>query len=98
MIKSASKWTTTIACLVASTTAALAVDRPAITSVSHLSVYTSDPVKTEHFYVHDLGAAKGSDPQNPQGVRYYFNSIQFFDDSVKDMKKEQAAKNGKDEG
>jgi catechol 2,3-dioxygenase-like lactoylglutathione lyase family enzyme len=55
------------------------VERPKITSVSHLSVYTSDPVKTEHFYVHDLGAAKRPDPQNPQGVRYYFNSIQFVE-------------------
>jgi hypothetical protein len=32
--------------------------RPPITSVSHLSVYASDAAKTEHFYVHDLGAAK----------------------------------------
>jgi catechol 2,3-dioxygenase-like lactoylglutathione lyase family enzyme len=73
------KWAIAAACLAASTTAAYAVDRPAITSVSHLSVYTSDPAKTEYFYVHDLGATKGSDPQNPQGVRYYFNPIQFVE-------------------
>jgi catechol 2,3-dioxygenase-like lactoylglutathione lyase family enzyme len=53
--------------------------RPKITGVSHLSVYTSDAAKTEHFYVHDLGAFKGPDPQNPAGVRYYFNSIQFVE-------------------
>ena len=53
--------------------------RPKITSVSHLSVYTNDPAKSEHFYVYDLGATKGSDPQNPQGVRYYFNAIQFVE-------------------
>jgi catechol 2,3-dioxygenase-like lactoylglutathione lyase family enzyme len=53
--------------------------RPKITSVSHLSVYTSDPAKTEHFYVHDLGAFKATDPQNPAGVRYYFNAIQFVE-------------------
>jgi len=53
--------------------------RPKITSVSHLSVYTSDAAKTDHFYVHDLGATKGSDPQNPAGVRYYFNAIQFVE-------------------
>ena len=53
--------------------------RPKITSVSHLSVYTSDAAKTEHFYVHDLGAFKAADPQNPAGVRYYFNPIQFVE-------------------
>lgn len=51
--------------------------RPPITSVSHLSVYTSDPVKAERFYVHDLGAVKIADPENPQGVRYYFSPTQF---------------------
>lgn len=54
-------------------------DRPKITSVSHLSVYTSDAAKTEQFYVHDLGAVKGTDPQNSAGVRYYFNAIQFVE-------------------
>jgi catechol 2,3-dioxygenase-like lactoylglutathione lyase family enzyme len=53
--------------------------RPKITSVSHLSVYTSDATKTEHFYVDDLGAFKTVDPQNPAGVRYYFNSHQFVE-------------------
>ena len=53
--------------------------RPKITSVSHLSVYTSDAAKTEHFYVHDLGAFKAADPQNSAGVRYYFNPIQFVE-------------------
>lgn len=51
--------------------------RPPITSVSHLSVYTSDPAKAERFYVHDLGAVKMADPENPQGVRYYFSPTQF---------------------
>jgi catechol 2,3-dioxygenase-like lactoylglutathione lyase family enzyme len=53
--------------------------RPKITSVSHLSVYTSDAAKTEHFYVHDLGAHKAADPYNPAGVRYYFSTIQFVE-------------------
>ena len=53
--------------------------RPKITSVSHLSVYTADAAKTEHFYVHDLGAFKAADPQSPAGVRYYFNPIQFVE-------------------
>ncbi|HLX86425.1 MAG TPA: VOC family protein [Terriglobales bacterium] len=56
-----------------------AQQRPKITSVSHLSVYTSDAAKAEHFYAHDLGASKKDDPQNPQGVRYYINSIQFVE-------------------
>ena len=53
--------------------------RPKITGVSHLSVYTSDAAKAEHFYVHDLGAFKAADPQNQAGVRYYFNAIQFVE-------------------
>jgi catechol 2,3-dioxygenase-like lactoylglutathione lyase family enzyme len=58
---------------------AFSQDRPKITSISHLSVYSSDPAKTERFYVHDLGGMKGTDPQNPSGVRYYFNAIQFVE-------------------
>ncbi len=53
--------------------------RPLITGVSHLSVYTTDAEKTEHFYVHDLGGIKRSDPQSPAGVRYYFNPTQFVE-------------------
>lgn len=53
--------------------------RPKLTSVSNLSVYTSDPAKTERFYVHDLGATKGTDPQDPAGVRFYFSPIQFVE-------------------
>jgi catechol 2,3-dioxygenase-like lactoylglutathione lyase family enzyme len=53
--------------------------RPKITGISHLSVYTSDSAKAEQFYVHDLGAMKASDPQNPSGVRYYFGPVQFIE-------------------
>jgi catechol 2,3-dioxygenase-like lactoylglutathione lyase family enzyme len=53
--------------------------RPPITSVSHLAVYASDSAKTENFYVHDLGAAKRPDPENPQGMRYYFSPHQFVE-------------------
>jgi catechol 2,3-dioxygenase-like lactoylglutathione lyase family enzyme len=76
------KFSLTIACmasLVCAATAQQAPARPKITSVSHLSVYTSDAAKTEAFYVHDLGATKGADPQNASGVRYYFNPIQFVE-------------------
>ena len=53
--------------------------RPAIPSVSHLSIYTTDAEKTERYYVHDLGGVKRPDPQNPKGVRYYFNPAQFVE-------------------
>ena len=58
---------------------AIGQERPKITSLSHLSVYTTDAAKAEHFYVHDLGAVKGMDPQNPAGVRYYFGATQFVE-------------------
>jgi catechol 2,3-dioxygenase-like lactoylglutathione lyase family enzyme len=54
-------------------------ERPPITSVSHLAVYTSDPAKAEAFYIHDLGAVKRSDPENPAGTRYYFSPVQFVE-------------------
>jgi catechol 2,3-dioxygenase-like lactoylglutathione lyase family enzyme len=56
-----------------------AISRPKITGVSHLSIYTSDSAKTEHFYAHDMGAVKRPDPQNPAGVRYYFSPVQFIE-------------------
>jgi catechol 2,3-dioxygenase-like lactoylglutathione lyase family enzyme len=59
--------------------AASAQVRPPITSVSHLSVYASEAAKTEQFYVRDLGAVKMGDPENAQGVRYYFSPTQFVE-------------------
>lgn len=53
--------------------------RPPITGVSHLGVYSADPDKAEAFYVHDLGATKEADPENPQGARYYFSPTQFVE-------------------
>jgi catechol 2,3-dioxygenase-like lactoylglutathione lyase family enzyme len=53
--------------------------RPPITSVSHLAVYIDDVAKAEQFYVHDLGALKRLDPENPQGVRYFFSPSQFVE-------------------
>jgi TolB protein len=53
--------------------------RPAITGVSHIALYAADPVKSEQFYVHDLGATKGSDPENARGTRYYFSPTQFVE-------------------
>src|ERR1700760_2530741 len=53
--------------------------RPSIGGISHISVYSSDPAKTEHFYVHDLGGVKREDPESSAGVRYYFSPIQFVE-------------------
>jgi catechol 2,3-dioxygenase-like lactoylglutathione lyase family enzyme len=53
--------------------------RPPITSVSHFSVYAVDVAKAEAFYTRNLGAAKRPDPENPKGVRYYFNPLQFVE-------------------
>jgi catechol 2,3-dioxygenase-like lactoylglutathione lyase family enzyme len=53
--------------------------RPAITGISHISVYTADAGKTDTFYVHDLGAVKAADPENAQGSRYYFSPTQFVE-------------------
>jgi catechol 2,3-dioxygenase-like lactoylglutathione lyase family enzyme len=53
--------------------------RPPITGISHISVYSTDSAKTEAFYVHDLGGVKRGDPENSQGVRYYFSPTQFVE-------------------
>jgi catechol 2,3-dioxygenase-like lactoylglutathione lyase family enzyme len=53
--------------------------RPPITGISHICVYSSDSAKTEAFYVHDLGGVKRGDPENSQGVRYYFSPTQFVE-------------------
>ncbi len=59
--------------------ASAAPTRPAITAVSHLAVYSADMAKSDVFYTVKLGAVKGADPENPAGVRYYFNPRQFVE-------------------
>jgi len=56
-----------------------AQSRAPIISVSHIALYAADPSLSERFYVHDLGAIKGTDPENPRGVRYYFAPTQFVE-------------------
>lgn len=58
---------------------AICQQRPQVTGISHLAVYTTDAAKAESFYVHDLGAVKGPDPENPAGVRYSFSATQFVE-------------------
>jgi catechol 2,3-dioxygenase-like lactoylglutathione lyase family enzyme len=54
-------------------------ERPPISGISHISVYTSNAPVAEHYYVHDIGLEKGTDPENPNGVRYYVNAEQFVE-------------------
>ena len=68
-----------IVSLLSMATGAISQERPKITGISHLAVYTTDPAKTESFYVHDLSAVKGPDPENPAGVRYSFSPTQFIE-------------------
>lgn len=67
------------ACTVVTAAAQSAPARPKITGVSHLAVYTSDPAATEAFFTHTIGAARETDPENPQGVRYMVNPTQFIE-------------------
>jgi len=53
--------------------------RPPITALSHLSVFSADMAKSNAFYTRQLGAVKGEDPENANGVRYYFNPRQFVE-------------------
>jgi catechol 2,3-dioxygenase-like lactoylglutathione lyase family enzyme len=59
--------------------ALFAAERPALTAVSHIAFYAADPAAAERFYVHDLGAVKGEDPEDPAGARYYFSPRQFIE-------------------
>ena len=71
----------TMALIAVATGAAAAAtpERPLISGVSHIAVYTSDAGRAEHLYVHDLGALKADDPESSAGVRYYFAPTQFVE-------------------
>jgi len=68
-----------MAVLGVATVALTAQERPKITGVSHLAVYTSDASATDHYYRVVLGAAKQADPENPKGVKYAFSAAQFIE-------------------
>jgi len=56
-----------------------AQERPKITGVSHLAVYTSDAAATDHYYREVIGALKEADPENPAGVKYAFSATQYVE-------------------
>lgn len=58
---------------------AAAPARPPITGLSHIAIYASQPAKSGHFYVHDLGAVKEADAEQAAGTRYYFAPTQFVE-------------------
>ncbi len=53
--------------------------RPAITGISHLAIYSADLAASDHFYGFILGGRKAPDPEDPNGVRYYFSPTQFVE-------------------
>ena len=56
-----------------------AQERPKITGISHLAVYTSDASATDHYYREVIGAEKQADPENPAGVKYAFSTTQYIE-------------------
>jgi len=54
-------------------------NRPRITGISHMCVYSSDMAATGHFYGAILGAPKRDDPEDAKGARYYFSPSQFVE-------------------
>ena len=59
--------------------AAQSPERPKITGISHLAVYTSNPAATDRYYREVVGAAKQPDPEDPRGVRYAIGATQFVE-------------------
>jgi catechol 2,3-dioxygenase-like lactoylglutathione lyase family enzyme len=70
---------TGMAVLGAAGAAMMAQQRPEITGISHLAVYTSDAAATDRYYRVVLGAEKQPDPENPQGVKYAFGATQYIE-------------------
>lgn len=58
---------------------ATAQNRPAITGISHMCVYSSDAKASDDFYGRILGGVKGADPIDANGARYYFSPTQFVE-------------------
>jgi len=61
------------------TTATEMVDRPAITGISHLTLFTDDFAKSQRFYADLLGWEQAPAGDAKPGVRYYANHAQFVE-------------------
>jgi catechol 2,3-dioxygenase-like lactoylglutathione lyase family enzyme len=69
----------TLSFILATTAAMAQQQRPRITGISHMCVYSSDMAATGHFYSAILGAPKSDDPEDVRGARYYFSATQFVE-------------------
>lgn len=58
---------------------ARAPERPPITGISHLAVYSRDLAASERFYTGVLGARKVTDPENAAGARFQFSGTQSIE-------------------
>jgi catechol 2,3-dioxygenase-like lactoylglutathione lyase family enzyme len=70
---------TVLACATAFVSLACAQERPKITGVSHMAVYTSNPAAAAHFYGEELGGTKEADPEDSRGTLYRFSEQQFIE-------------------
>ena len=52
--------------------------RPALLG-THIAIYAADTAAAEHYYADVVGCERASDPENPQGSRYYINRLQFIE-------------------
>jgi len=60
-------------------TAQTPASRPKITGVSHIAVYSTDPIKTADFYERIVGCEKMADFEDHPGVRYTINTNQYVE-------------------
>ncbi|TCP36685.1 VOC family protein [Sphingomonas sp. BK235] len=58
---------------------ARAPERPPITGISHLAVYSRDLAAAERFYVGVLGARSETNPENPAGRRFALSGTQYVE-------------------
>jgi uncharacterized protein len=61
------------------TTATEMVERPAITGISHLTLFSDDFVKSQHFYGELLGWDQAPAGDARPGVRFYANHAQYVE-------------------
>jgi catechol 2,3-dioxygenase-like lactoylglutathione lyase family enzyme len=70
---------TIFACAATFTSNAHAQERPKITGISHMAVYSGDLAAAEKFYSGELGGTKEPDPEDSRGAVYRFSEQQFIE-------------------